>query len=153
MKITEKAAYLKGLYEGLGISDKEPSGKIIGELLALVGTMAEQIEALSSECKELREYVEELDEDLASVEEDIYEDDEDVEEEDEDDDFSFDDDDDDEDANFYEATCPSCGEIVCFDDTLDPESITCPACGEKFSCVCDGDCDGCSSDCHGEEKN
>ena len=149
MKITEKAAYLKGLSEGLGISDKEPTGKIIGELIELVGAMAEQIDVLSSECKELREYVEELDEDLASVEEDIYEDEDGEFSDDEDDELVYDDDD--EDANFYEATCPSCGEVVCFDDTLDPESITCPACGEKFSCVCDGDCSGCGSDCDKDE--
>ncbi len=152
MKITEKAAYLKGLYEGLGIDSSEPTGKMIGELIELVTKMSEQIEALSAESKDLREYVEELDEDLAAVEEDIYddaeEDDEDFEDEDEDDY----DEDDDEDANFYEATCPSCGEIVCFDDTLDPESITCPACGEKFSCACSGDCDSCGSDCHSADE-
>ena len=152
MKITEKAAYLKGLYEGMGIGDKEPTGKLIGELIELVSNMAEQIDVLSNECKELREYIEEIDEDLDAVEEEFYGDEEDDEDDDFDDDEDDDfDDEDDEDANFYEATCPSCGEIVCFDDTLDPDDITCPACGEKFSCVCDGDCEGCSDCCDEED--
>ena len=147
MKTTEKAAYVKGLYKGRDISDNE----IVKELIELVSQMAEQIDVLSKECQELREYIEEIDEDLDAVEEEFYGDSDDEDDED-DDDFDFDDDDDDdEDANFYEATCPSCGEIVCFDDTLDPDDITCPACGEKFSCVCDGDCEGCSDCCEDDD--
>ena len=63
------------------------------------------------------------------------------EDDDEDDDFDLDD----EDDGYYEIECPSCGEIVCFDESLDPEELTCPACGEKISDVelCDGDCESC----------
>ena len=35
---------------------------------------------------------------------------------------------------FFEIECPSCGEVVCFDETIDPENLACPACGEKFTC-------------------
>jgi hypothetical protein len=31
-------------------------------------------------------------------------------------------------------TCPGCGEVICFDETIDPENLTCPACNEKFAC-------------------
>ncbi len=136
-----------GLLEGFGIDSKEPVGKVMNELVALVKNMAEQIEALAAECKELRDYIEEVDEDLSFVEDDLYDDEDEDEDEDEDFDFDDEDEDDDDEANFYEAVCPSCGEVVCFDDSLDPEDITCPACGEKFSCLCDGDCDGCDGDC------
>ena len=36
---------------------------------------------------------------------------------------------------YFECECPSCGETVCFDCTIDPEELTCPACGEKFECI------------------
>jgi hypothetical protein len=144
MNLNENAAYLKGLFEGLPIDETTPEAKLLAGAVKIIGVMAEQIEALAAECKDLREYIEELDDDLGSVEEEVYG----ADFDDEDDD---DDDEDDDEANFYEATCPSCGEVVCFDDTLDPESITCPACGDKFSCVCDGDCDCCSSDCDKED--
>ena len=55
-----------------------------------------------------------------------------------------------DDSTYYELDCPSCGETICFDDSLDPDSIVCPACGEKISDVelCDGECENCDSkDC------
>ena len=58
-----------------------------------------------------------------------------------------------EDDGFYEVECPSCGETVYFDDTLDTDSLVCPACGEKVMDfeLCDGDCDGDCASCNGEE--
>ena len=132
MDINEKAAYLKGLYEGFGMGTTTPEGKLIGELINLVGEMAEKINNLEVEAQELRDYCEELDEDLGDVEELLYDD------EDEDDE-------DDEDAEFYEVTCPACGETVYFDEDCDPADLSCPACGEEFDCSCDGEsCEGCT---------
>jgi hypothetical protein len=39
------------------------------------------------------------------------------------------------DEEYFEVECPSCGETVCFDSTIDPEELTCPSCGEKFECI------------------
>ena len=44
-----------------------------------------------------------------------------------------------DDEEFFEIVCPSCGETVCFDQELDPETLICPACGEKFGCIVDED--------------
>lgn len=44
-----------------------------------------------------------------------------------------------EDEEFYEVECPSCGETICFDASVDLDNLTCPACNEKFSCECDED--------------
>ena len=86
----------------------------------------------------LEEYIEELDEDLGGLEEYVYE---------LDDEFECDgdceccDDEDcecccdEEDDEYFECECPSCGETVCFDCSIDPEELTCPACGEKFECI------------------
>ncbi len=137
MSLTENAAYLKGLAEGMDLDTAKPEGKLLSKLLELVSDMADAISDLEDECEELRSYIEEVDEDLADVEDDLYEYDD-----DEDDEYD-DDDEDDEDAEFYEVICPHCNESVCFDDTIDPENLTCPNCGGTFDCTCDGACDNC----------
>lgn len=141
MGITENAAYLKGLFDGYEIDTEKKEGKIISKLLDLVSEMAESISDLEAECAELREYVEELDHDLGELEEEVYYGCEDGGYDDLNDDEDYEADD----AEYYEIECPSCGETVFFDDTLDPDEMLCPACGEKIGGieVCDGNCDGC----------
>ena len=142
MGITEKAAYIKGLFDGYELDKTSKEGKIISEMLTLIADMADEIAALKADNRELHEYVEELDHDLGEVEEELY----------------FEDDYDDEDeyeednSEYYEIECPSCGEIVCFDDTLEDDELICPACGELVTGieVCDGDCTNCSADCEAE---
>ena len=144
MEIIKKAAYIKGLFEGYEIDATAKEGRILSELLALVEDMADEISALKADNRELHEYVEELDHDLGEVEEELYfEDDYDDEDEDEYDD---------EDSEYYEIVCPSCGEVVCFDDTLEEDELICPACGELVTGVelCDGDCSNCFADCDEE---
>ena len=139
MGITEKAAYIKGLFDGYELNNTSKEGKIISEMLNLMADMADEIAALKADNRELHEYVEELDHDLGEVEEELYfEDDYDDEDEYEEDD-----------AEYYEIECPSCGEIVCFDDTLEEDELICPACGELVTGieVCDGDCSNCSAEC------
>lgn len=146
MGICEKAAYLKGLFDGYELDATSKEGKIIGEMLTLIGDMADKIAALEADNKELHEYVEELDQDLGAVEEDLYFDDED---EDDYDDLNDDEDFECDDSDYYEMECPSCGEVVCFDESLDPDDIVCPACGEKMGGieVCSGVCADCDEDC------
>jgi len=131
MNINEKAAYLHGLFDASDLDENSKEVKLIGEILDLLSAMAEKISDLEAENAELREYAEELDEDLGAVEEEIYFTDEDEAEDyadlNDDEEFAAD-----EDAVYYEVECPSCGEVVCFDDSLDPNELVCPACGEKF---------------------
>ena len=134
MNLSENAAYLKGLAEGLGIGNDAPTDKLIVKLLDLVSEMAEKIEELEAQCDDLADYADELDADLGDVEEYLFADDDEEE---------YDDD-------AYEVTCPACGEVICFDSSCDPEDLICPACGEEFDAVCDGDCDCCEGDCDEE---
>lgn len=145
MGICENAAYLKGLFDGYEIDKNTKEGKVISMLLDLVSDMADKIAALEADNKELHEYVEELDCDLGAVEEDLYFD----EDENDYDDLNDDEDYEGEDGEYYEIECPSCGEVVCFDDSLDPDELLCPACGEKIGGIeiCDGVCATCSEDC------
>ena len=146
MGITENAAYLKGLFEGYELDKSTKEGKIISEMLNLMCDMADKIAALEADNKELHEYVEELDQDLGAVEEDLYFDDD--EEDDDYGDLNDDEDYEGEDCEYYELECPSCGEIICFDDSLSTDEITCPACGEKITDIeiCDGNCDECDDE-------
>ncbi|MBE6559084.1 MAG: hypothetical protein E7661_08795 [Ruminococcaceae bacterium] len=142
----EKAAYIKGLCDGLELDNSTKEGKVILALLELVEEMAETIDEMQDKMSDLEDYCEELDEDLGDVEEVLL----DLDDEDEDD---FDDcdgdcenccldcdlDDEDEDEEFFEIVCPSCGDIVCFDSSIDPEELRCPACNAKFECIVDED--------------
>ncbi len=145
MGITEKAAYIKGLFDGYEIDTAKKEGKIISEMLTLIADMADEISALKADNRDLHEYVEELDHDLGELEEEIYFGDD----YDEDEDYE---DYDEEDSDYYEIECPSCGEIVCFDDSLEEDELVCPACGDLVTGIeiCDGDCTNCSADCDAE---
>lgn len=135
----KKTAYLKGLADGLALDAESKEGKLILALIDLVDEMADTIEEMKDKMSDLEDYCEELDEDLGDVEEvllgdDLYDDD----------DFSDDDDDEDEDDEFneddyYEVVCPSCGDIINFDSTIDPENLRCPNCNELFECIVDED--------------
>ena len=148
MGISEHAAYIKGLFDGYELDKSSKEGRIISEMLTLMADMADKIKALEADNKELHEYVEELDHDLGEVEEEVYfyDDDEDY---DDYDDLNDGEDYDGEDGEYYEIECPSCGEIVCFDDSLEVEDLVCPACGEKIGDIeiCDGNCADCDEDC------
>ncbi len=142
MDIKENAAYIKGLCEGYELDTDSKEGKVISAMIDLMNSMAERIVALEDECAELREYIEEVDEDLGFVEDDLYLD---GETEKENDDEDYDDDSDMYDSGYDEVVCPSCGEIICVDESLDIADVTCPSCGEKLGDIelCDGNCSAC----------
>ena len=128
MKLGEKCAYLQGLAEGMQLDTEKPEGKLIGELLSLVSDMSAAIEELEQECARLDDYLDEIDADLGDVEELLFdEDDEDDDWDDEDDVCAGCDGCDDERRMLM---CANCGETICFDETLDPETLICPACGK-----------------------
>ena len=146
MKLTEKAAYLKGLADGVAYDKTTAEGKLIAALIDMVDEMAKQIEILDETVDELNDYIEEIDEDLGDVEECLCEEDDDYDDCDccdcDGDDCDCDCDDCDcdcdcDDGEFFEIQCPSCGEIICFDESIDPEELVCPACHEKMACIVD----------------
>ena len=149
MTLTEKAAYIKGLADGLDFDKTTAEGKLIAALLDLTGELCNAIEEIDEDLATLNDYIEEIDEDLGAVEEylldELEDDDCDCCDCDDDcdcdccdcDDEDFDDFDEDED--YYEVVCPGCGETICFDSSIDPENLTCPACNEKFACLCEED--------------
>ena len=151
MTILEKTAYIKGLCEGLELDKKDSAeAKVIKALLDLCQDMAEEIDALGSDVEDLIDYCEELDEDLGDVEEVLLEDEEYDEDEWDDDCCDCDCDDCDCDCDdcdcdcccdedYFEIVCPSCGETVCFDDSVNADDLVCPACGSELGCIVDDD--------------
>ncbi|HSQ33553.1 MAG TPA: zinc ribbon domain-containing protein [Peptostreptococcaceae bacterium] len=113
----EKVAYLRGLAEGLDISNESKEGKMINRIVDVLDDFADAIVELDEEQAELMEYAESIDEDLADVEDDLYED--------EDEDY------DDEEFEYLEMECPNCGETVEIDEDLlydDDVDVVCPSC-------------------------
>ena len=141
----ERVAYLKGLADGLGISEESKEGKLLSHIVDVLEDFADAIVEINEEQNELSEYIESIDEDLAEVEDELFE-----EDEDEDDEFEY-----------VELECPNCGEEVEVDEYLlyDEEvEILCPSCKEPIilsdDCCCgdhDGDC--CGDHSHGHHHD
>ena len=149
MGITERAAYLKGLAEGLNIDVNSNEGKLIVKMLDVIEEMAEKINDLESQQEEMYTYMEGMAADLVNLEEDFY-----SEAESDYDDYSDlndGEDEDYEDEEYYEIECPSCGEKICFTEDFDLDNFLCPACGNKIDDIelvddCSS-CSGCNEDC------
>ena len=147
MTITEQAAYLTGLADGLDYNKDTAEGKLIAALIDMVDEMAKDIALLDETVLELNDYIEEIDEDLGEVEEYLYDEDCDCDCDDCDCDdccdcdcdCDCDDCDCDCDEDYFEVECPACGRTICFDESIDPEELICPACNEKFACLIDED--------------
>ena len=139
----EKAAYLKGLIEGLGIDETTKEGKVIKAMSELLSEMAETVDSIDEDVTHAYDQINDLSDELEDLEADLYED-----EDDEDDSDTEDEDADDDDANdddiasepFYEVACPNCGETVYVsEDDLDAGEANCAHCGVTFEVALEGD--------------
>ncbi len=130
MTVAEKAAYIKGLAEGLGIDEETKEGKVINAIIDLLTDLTADLEDTQDACAELAEQINAVDEDLAELEDFIYEEYEDEEDECEGCCGCDGDEDDDE---LYEVECPNCHDVIYIDDRmLEDESMICPNCGTKL---------------------
>lgn len=130
--ITDRVAYLKGLAEGMKLSEETNEGKLLLKMLDALESMAEEITSLRADHDELDEYVESIDDDLADMEEYLFDDDDYDDDEDEDDEDE--DEDEDKDDQMVVYTCPHCGNEVTFEiDGFDfEEDNLCPNCGKPL---------------------
>ncbi|MBQ8389139.1 MAG: hypothetical protein IJX46_09460 [Clostridia bacterium] len=143
MTLTEKAAYIKGLAEGLNLNTESAEGKLINALIDMVTELAAAQNDTDEDLEYLNDYIEEIDEDLGALEEEVYECECDCDDECDCEDCDCDCDDCNCDCDCcddgFEITCPACGETIVFDGEIDPEDLSCPACHEKLVCECDED--------------
>ena len=143
MTIVEKAAYLKGLTEGLGVEPDTREGKLWSALNDLLSDIAHEIEDLQATTLDYADALDEISEDLTYLEE-ITCDLEKMED--------YDDEDYDDEASPCTGDCGSC--MGCSDEDGDDEAftvgseddddceiqydgvmydVTCPTCGEEIS--------------------
>ena len=140
MTLSEKAAYLRGLMDGLKLDTDSTEGKMISAIVDLLGDMSKKVTDIEDTTIAISDELDEIEEDLDAIEDFIM----DEEDEDEDDDYyDYDDEDEDEfddegfdfgdeDSTIYEVEC-ACGEIIDFDEeTLEQGSMVCPNCGETL---------------------
>jgi len=134
MNISEKAAYVKGLFDGMELDMNEKQNKVLKALVDLVSDMAEEVSELGQCYDDVCDQIDALDEDLTGVEDVLFED-----EDDEDDyDNVYGDDETcdcencvSEDSALYEVTCPTCNETISLtEEAVLQGSMKCPNCDE-----------------------
>ena len=140
MTISEKAAYLKGLMDGLNLDTEKAEGKMISAIVDLLGDVTKKLTNVEDTTIAISDELDEIEEDLDAIEDYILDDEDDdyYDDEDDFDDYDEDDFDDegfdfgDEDSTIYEVKC-ACGNVIAFDeDTLEEGSIVCDECGETL---------------------
>ena len=126
--LTDRAAYLRGLAEGMDLDKEKKEHKLLLEMLGLMDELAQKVSELDADVGELEEYVEDLDSDLSDMEEVLFGDDEDECDCDEEDGCSCDEE---EELSF---DCPHCGKTVLVRaaDIDYDESPVCEFCGKPF---------------------
>ena len=118
MTVSEKVAYIRGLYDGLGL-DSVTSGeaRILSEVLDVLQQIGGQLDRADDSTSRLFDELDDLRDSMADLESAV-----------------FDGDDGDEDEDFFEIPCPTCGEdLVVDDEALAAGVVDCPACGGKFA--------------------
>lgn len=136
--IRERVAYLKGLAEGMQISDSTNEGKLLKAIIDVLDDVALAVEDLEEVQEQMSEQIDDMDEDLAEVEKEIFGDDE----------------EDDEDGCdceecIGEFECPHCNQLVCLtEDMIDEkgEKLQCPNCKEEIEVEWECDCENCEDE-------
>jgi hypothetical protein len=131
MLIKERVSYLKGLADGMQISDATNEGKLLRAIIEVLDDIATEVDCLQEEQDQMYEQIEDIDEDLAELESIVFED--------------YEDDDDD---CIGEMKCPHCNEkfTVFLDMLEDDNSIECPICHNEIELDWDCSCEECSDD-------
>lgn len=120
--LKERAAYLKGLFEGIDLDQETKVRPLWEEMLKFCGDVADTLHDVQKDNDELSEYMEAVDEDLSVLEKFFYENESEEETENL---FSNDNGD-----TVIELECPKCQEEICFTDEPGDYEVICPECGE-----------------------
>jgi len=122
--LTAKAAYLKGLADGMKLDETTDVNRLTKSMIELLGEMAEKFDGLDGEVGFLADNIETIEDELDSIDSEL-------------DSISdilcgcdsncgHDDDSD------FEIICPACNQSIVLDmDAFDDEA-TCPLCGEEI---------------------
>lgn len=122
---TEKAAYLKGLAEGLDVDASTKEGKLLNAIIDVISDMADEVEVLGEQQDDMLDIINDLADDDCDC--DCC---------------------DCDDLDYFEIQCEKCGNTICLDEELldSDDEIVCPVCGEVIELEfeeCDCDCCDC----------
>ena len=135
MELIEKAAYLQGLMEGLGLDESTREGKVLHAMSSLLAEMAASIKAMEQDITQAESQLDGLREDVEELQADFYEDEDDAE------------------APCYEVDCPSCGETVYVtEEDLDAGEAFCTNCGCTFEVALDDSEEGAGEEAAGDDE-
>lgn len=138
--LTERISYLRGLADGLDVTEKSAEGKLLAEIVGILDEMQAEFRELHTRIEETEDYLEAIDEDLEDVELLLFENEEelyatvtDCDDSDDTEYATYYDLDDDENANVYESlddehlettyefACPSCHEMIFLHEGIDED--------------------------------
>ena len=123
MQLSERAAYISGLIEGLELDPKDKQTKVFKLIAELLCDMAEEIKDLEQSYDDVCDQVDGIGEDLAGVE-DL------LNNEEYEGGLHYSKSGSDSDLQ-YETTCPSCETVINIgEEVLNAGTIKCPSCGE-----------------------
>ena len=137
--LKSRAAYLKGLADGLKLDTESNEGQLISKMLDLLTDMAGAIADLDDEQGFLADEIQDMSEAMEILGDEVF----------------AGVDDDEEEEGIYQITCDNCGSEITFTDedldALEDGSFTCPTCGETIELEFGGcDC-GCEDHHHHHE--
>lgn len=139
MSLTEKAAYLRGLYDGMEMNEVDSKeAKLLGALIDVVQELAAHVTENEASLSALADEVD----DLSEILDDSFDDD-DFDTFDNEDEELDTEDDDDEFQTTFEVECPNCQCMLTIgEEELSTGVIECPTCGQKFQIELEFDDDG-----------
>jgi len=125
--LRERVSYLRGLAEGMQISDATNEGKLLKAIIEVMDDIALAVEDVEELQEQMGEQIETIDEDLAEVESLLF------------------DDEDSEDEGCYATNveCPYCEEPMDItEDMIDENNmVECPNCHKEFEVEWECECD------------
>ena len=120
MDLNAKAAYIRGLMNGMEFDPNSKNGRIIAAMMDLLEAMAATVTEHDDALDQVYDELDAMDEDMDDLTSALF----DIDDEDEDDMDS---------EAEYEVTCPNCGVVTAVDvDTLLNQELVCPSCGATF---------------------
>ena len=140
MTISEKVAYIQGLFEGMELDKSDAkTARVLSEMLDVLREVGQQLDGMDAAMDQFDEELDALGDPVADLEEAVFDD-----EDEQDGDFDgFDD----EDEDYFEIPCPTCGEdLVVDDEALAAGVVDCPVCGGKFALSFDDEGDDSSDE-------
>lgn len=127
-ELTNRAAYLKGLADGMKLDKEKDETKLLVAIIDFLNDTAAEIEAIDNEQGFIADQLDDLEDEVYVIGNEIFDEYEDCDDDDQ-----------------FEVCCNGCGEelIVSATDLMEGE-VYCPTCGAEiefdFDC-CDDDCE------------